>query len=114
MPPIVGKTGSAFISNGFGRFINTSAKGEMTRGKTPFLEGADVVLGCRRASCLCLLHICAAKCACFKSDFGCFAWWPLQLWRSTHLYVQIARRFMCRLHADRALHRSGGLEHSIQ
>src|SRR3981189_1520509 len=33
MPPIVVKTGSAFISNGFGRFINTNVKSEMARGK---------------------------------------------------------------------------------
>jgi len=33
MPPIVVKTGSAFISNGFGRSINTNANGEMASGK---------------------------------------------------------------------------------
>ena|ERR1700682_3934231 len=33
MPPIVVKTGSAFVSNGFGRFINTNVKSEMARGK---------------------------------------------------------------------------------
>src|ERR1700730_9673234 len=33
MPPIVVKTGSAFISNGFGRFINTNVKSEMAHGK---------------------------------------------------------------------------------
>jgi hypothetical protein len=30
---MVVKTGSAFIGNGFGRFINANAKGEMARGK---------------------------------------------------------------------------------
>jgi len=32
------KTGSAFISNGFGRFMNANANGEMTCGKLHSLE----------------------------------------------------------------------------
>ena len=82
------------------------AKGEMTRGKLHSLKrptlswntAALLVYNC------CLLHIRAAKLARFKSDFDC----GLSL-RGRCENCGDQHAFIRRMRADRALHRSGGL-----
>jgi hypothetical protein len=108
MPPILVKTCSAFISNGFGRFISTSANDEMTRGK--FHSWKRLTLSWNTAALLvyncCLLHIFVTKLAILNRTLTA----AFRLVVGARI-VAINTPLFVELRADRAL---GELEYSIQ